>query len=519
MKRIMALVLSIVFCVCLFSGCQNKEEAYTPTGNGLTWEEGYTGPGQNVQEEEPSDQTLHLTFYPGHTMNPYSCTDYTNRALFSLIYQSLFIVDRSYKAEPQLCKNYRVSSDGKTYTFYPEAATFTDGSVLTPADVLASLQAAREGSYYAGRFQHVKEMLLTDGGGVQIKLAVEMEQENFLLLMDIPIVKATEVQADRPLGTGPYYLDSNGTAPVLRRNTNWWCKADMVIKAQAISLSAAESPASIRDEFQYESLSLVCADPGSDRYADYRCDYELWDCESGLFLYLACNMESPVFSNAKVRSALTFGVDRDTLVSRYYRGFARSATLPASPLFPHYSQVLAEKYAYDGGTALTKAVTDAALAGSTVILLVNKEDSLRLRVARDIGEMLTACGLTVQMSELNTSAYNKALQRREYDIYLGQTKLSPNMDLTGFFSTKGSLNYGKISDISLYNLCSLALANHGNYYSLHKTVMDDGRVCPVLFRSYAIYAERGLLTGLTPARDSVFWYSLGKTTQKALLTD
>ena len=132
--------------------------------------------------------------------------------------------------------------------------------------------------------------------------------------------------------------------------------------------------------------------------------------------------------------------------------------------------------------------------------------------------MLTACGLTVQMSELGGSAYTQALRYRRYDLYLGQTKLSANMDLTPFFSTKGSLNYGKFDDVGMYTLCVESLANHGNYYTLHKNIMDDGRLVPILFRSYAIYATRGLLTGLTPARDSVFYYSLGKTMDKALST-
>ena len=66
-------------------------------------------------------------------------------------------------------------------------------------------------------------------------------------------------------------------------------------------------------------------------------------------------------------------------------------------------------------------------------------------------------------------------------------------------------------------MCNEALGNHGNFYTLHQNVMDDGRLCPILFRSYAIYATRGLLTGLTPARDNVFYYSLGKTMEKARL--
>lgn len=514
MKRILAFFLACLMAVSLMSACGEDKAPYTPTGNGLTWDEDYTGP-RPEQEEESSDQKLSLTYYPQEGMNPYTCTDYTNRALFSLLYQSLFAVDRSFEPQPQLCKRYSVSQDLRTYVFYMENATFTDGSVLNAQDVLASLETARESDYYAGRFQHIKTMNLTADGGVEIKLATDFE--NLPLLLDIPIVKASQVQMENPLGTGPYYLDGYGTAPVLRRNTAWWCKAKMTVTAQTIGLTEAQSPASIRNEFQYGNLSLVCADPGSDNYADYRCDYELWDIENGLFVYLGCNMESPVFSLPGVRSALTYAIDRDTLVESYYRGFARSATLPASPQFPHYSEVLADKYAFDGGTAFAKAVTDNSVTGQTVILLVNKEDSLRLRVARDIGKMLTGAGLVVQMSELSTSAYKKALQRKEYDLYLGQTKLSANMDLSGFFNTKGTMNYGGIADITLYNLCTLALANHGNYYSLHKGVMDDGRICPVLFRSYAVYAERGLLTGLTPARDSVFYYDMGKSMENALV--
>lgn len=514
MKKIMALTLACLLAVSLFSGCKQTDKPYVPTGAGLTWDEDYTGP-RPEQEGEESTQVLNLTFYPEQGMNPYSCTDYTNRALFTLLYQSLFAVDRTYGVTPQLCKKYTVTDDLKTYVFYLEKATFSDGSALSAQDVLTSLETARDSAYYAGRFHHVSEMTITGDGGVQITLTTDYE--NLPLLLDIPIVKASQVQMDRPVGSGPYYVDSQGSTPVLRKNTNWWCRTDAVVTASAIALSAARNPASIRDEFQYESLSLVCADPGSDSYADYRCDYELWDCENGLFVYLGCNTESPVFSIPGVRSALTFAIDRDTLVEKYYRGFARSATLPASPQFPYYSEVLAEKYEYDSGKAFTKAVTDASVTGQTVVLLVNRDDSLRLRVARAIGEMLTACGLTVQMSELSASSYKKALQQKQYDLYLGQTKLSPNMDLSGFFNTKGSMNYGAMSDITLYNLCNQALANHGNYYSLHKGVADDGRLCPVLFRSYAVYAERGLLTGLTPARDSVFYYSLGKTMENALM--
>lgn len=512
MKRLLALLLIIALSCSLF-GCGDQKDPYTPTGDGLTWDEDYTGQATRPTTDG-SAQVVTLTYYRTKTMNPYSCSDFTNRALFSLLYQGLFAIDRDYNIEPVLCKNYSVSEDMKTWTFTPENATFSDGAVLTAADVAASLNTAKESDVYKGRFTHVKT-ITAEGDGVVIVL--NTPYENLPLLLDIPIVKQGQVASDHPLGTGPYTLEL-GNADVLRRRDNWWCKAEMTVTAATISLIPAQDNAQIRDSFEFSDLSLVCADPGSDKYADYRCDYELWDIENNIFLYLACNMASPVFSDPEVRAALTSSIDRDTLAADYYRGFARSASLPASPLSPYYNTTLAARYAYTGGEELKKAVQDAQLTGETIILLVNSDDSLRTRVAKAIAESLRQSGLLVEVSALATSDYNYALATNAYDLYLGQTKLSGNMDLSAFFSSSGGLSYGDIDDVALYTMCTEALANHGNFYTLHQNVMNDGRLIPILMRSYAIYATRGLLTGLTPARENIFYYSLGKTMEKALIS-
>lgn len=514
MKRILCLLLCVCLILPVFAGCENDKGSYTPTGDGLTGEDGVT-PMAPSGENDP--QSLSLIYYVDKSMNPYTCTDFTNRALFSLLYQSLFITDRNYKTEPLLCKEYSRSKDMKTYVFYLEAATFSDGAVVTDADVAASLQAAKAGPVYSGRFTHISKVAVLAEGGVQVTLDTPME--NLPLLLDIPILKESQVAENRPAGTGPYYLDETGISPVLRRREDWWCSAPLVVTANAITLKKATDNAQIRDCFEFENLSLVCADPGSDKYADFRCDYELWDSENSIFLYLACNVDSKVFTKNAIRSALPGTVDRDSIVEDFYRGFARSATLPASPLSSHYNTTLAKKYGYDGGQALKEAVEKAGLVGSKIVFLVNSDDSLRLRVAKQIIPTFTDAGLLVTLKAVPTSDYIQALKWGSYDLYLGQTKLSPNMDLSAFFALKGSLNYGSFNDLTLYTMCLEALANYGNFYTLHQNVMNDGRLVPILFRSYALYAERGKLTGLTPARDNIFYYSLGKTMESAKIEE
>ncbi len=507
-------ILTLLLCCCLLFGCSYQGgSAYVPTGDGLTWDEDYTGPvtTESVPEEV---QELTLTCYQDKPLNPLLCADVTNRALFSLLYQGLFSVSRDYQVEPMLCKRYIRSEDMRTYTFYLESATFSDGTRVTAQDVVATLLAARESRIYSGRFTHIGEITASADGGVTVQLFTPME--NLPILLDIPILKESQLKEDYPLGTGPYVLEDNVTGMRLRMRKNWWCEAEMPITAPAISLLPAESPTQIRDNFEFSGLGLVCADPGSDHYADFRCDFELWDCDSGIFLYLACNMDSKVFSIPEIRSALTFAIDRDALVEDHYRGFARASSLPISPQSPYYSQKLADRYSFDSQKFAQAIAEFLPLQEAPVVFLVNSDDSLRLRVARDIREMLVACGLRVEMRELGTGDYQTALLYRNYDLYLGQTMLSPNMDLSPFFYNAGNLSYGFISDVSIYTLCLDSLANHGNYYTLHQRILEDGRLCPVLFRSYSIYATRGLFEDLAPSRDNIFYYSLGKTMEDAL---
>ena len=496
MKRIFSFLLCIVMLLS-FVGCGAEKEPYKPTGDALDSNTPTQGGQSSVL---PPEQDLTMVYYADKSMNPYTATDFTNRTLFPLIYQGLFSVDRNYTVSPILCSGY---------TFQIANALFSDGITLTAEDVVASLDAAKAGSYYSGRFLHIRSVAVAEGAVV---ITLDTPMENLPLLLDIPIVKASQVNDEVPLGTGPYVLELGGANARLRRQAAWWCieQANMVIHATSIPLVEAKSPSHIRDQFEFADVGLVCADPGSDTYAAYRCDYEVWDSENGLFLFLGCNAESTVFSNDSVRKALTHAIDRDALVESYYRSFAYSTTLPASPLSPCYNATLAAKYSYNS-QKFTDAITEANMQGAQVTLLLNADDSLRLRAGRAIAEMLRTCGLEVTVNELNSKKFKAALKAGEFDLYLGQTKLSPNMDLTAFYKQKGALSYGGMADVAVYAMALEALANQGNFYNLHQLVMEDAQLCPILVRSYAVYATRGLVSNLSPSRDNLFCYDLGLT--------
>ena len=515
MKKLTARLLCLSLCLGLL-GCVPEDREYVPSGGQLIMDSPDSDATSPTEAE--AEQELTLTIYSDRSTNPFTCSDYTNRTLFSLIYQGLFAVNRDYEAEPILCSRYQVSQDGKTYTFYlDEKATFSDGSRVTPEDVIASLYAAKGSDFYGGRFTHI-EGFWADGAAIFVTVSTLME--NLPILLDIPIVKADQVNSEAPLGSGPYTLHSTITSAYLRRVGSWWCEADanLVVTADSIPLVPAQTPAQIRDEFEFYDLNLVCANPCSDLYADFRCDYELWDCENGEMVFLACNVAyRDFFQTSTLRSLLTYGIDRNTIAEKYYQGFARAVTLPASTYFPWYSSGLAAKYEYDP-EKFTEALENITLPSRDLVLLVNGDDTLRLQAAREIANQLTALGLPTTVNVQDHQSFLDHIYAGNYDMYLGCTRLSANMDLSAFYQSGGSLSYNGIASNSLYQLCLDALENRGNYYNLHQEVAEDGRIVPLLFCGYAVYATRGVLSDLEPARDNVFHYTLGRTMEDVLVT-
>jgi hypothetical protein len=132
-----------------------------------------------------------------------------------------------------------------------------------------------------------------------------------------------------------------------------------------------------------------------------------------------------------------------------------------------------------------------------------------VRIARQLAEDLTAMGLPA--ATLEASNFKDVLYAQTYDIYIGMTRLSANFDLTEFFRPYGEMGKGGLSHETLYNMTKNTLENSGNYYNLSQKLVEDGRIIPMMFGYYTVYAQRGLMPDLAPSRDNVFYYSLGKT--------
>lgn len=505
MKRLLGLFLALSL---LLSACASAP-ATTPTaetGDALL-------PTSPVLEEQngKAAKGFGLPYVPEYGFNPYSCVCVTNRPVLSLVYEGLFVLGSGFQPEPVLCDRFAVSGNGKNYLLtLCDGVTFSDGSPLTARDVVASLNAAKDSEYYGSRFYKVAEFTEKDEKTVAISLYTAYE--NLPLLLDVPIVKAGTERDERPLGTGPYVFDEAGEGKLLlRRSGSWWQDRLPPVSESRITLTAAANPTEIRDSFEFGDASLVCADLNSPAAVGYRCDYELWDCPTAIMVYLGFNLGSEIFRHKALRAAVTHVIDRESLVTGVYKGFAEAACLPCSPSSPLYDKSLAQNYGLDTAAFADERNQVTVAEGYVGSILVCTSDPAQVDLAHRLSAVLSEYDLKLEVRAVDYKTYANRLATGLYDMYLAEARLSGNFDLSQFFRRYGSLCYGGIQSNAMEQLCTAALENSGNAYDLQKAVMENGYFCPILFKSYAVMANRGVITTLQPAVDNVFHLPGGRS--------
>lgn len=499
MKKLFSLLL---IPLLLLGGCAPAEETEQPLST-------YTEPATEIIQvdapptEEP-EKEFGLSYLESYGLNPYLCTATANRAAFSLLYESLFTVTETFQAEPVLCESFRSSEDRKTYTFtLLEGLCFSDGTPVTSADLEASLAMARQSPMYKHRLSRISYYVPDGERSIVIQLSVPYE--NFALMLDFPILKADTVEGPTPIGTGPYVLQGN----LMLKNAHWWSSDPPAVDVEQIPLYPCTETGQLRDNFEFGGTNLVYFDPNSAASVGFRCDYEVWDAPTTVMHYIGFNLYSGYFANNTLRKAVTYIIDREDMVNKIYGGYALESPLPCSPASDLYDEQLAESYDYSPASfrsALEESgvLSSADYANHSGIFLVNAEDPTRVRAAEYLCEVLTGYGLKMEVSAVDAAAYKTALSKGNFDLYYGETRLTANFDLSEFFKDKGALSYGRIASDSLYELCIKAYENSGNFVELCSRIAQDGRLCPVVFKSYGVFITRGRMTQLVPGLDCVF---------------
>ena len=457
MKKLLCVVLCLCFVLLCSCGRDNTKN-----------------PGQTVSANEPSvDYTVQedeivrnvtLGYFAHESLNPYTTSSKTNRNILTLVYDSLFKLDSSYKAVPVIAKDFE--QEGTVLKVeLKDDLIFSNSSPLVAADVVYSFGIAKESDFYKNRLA-IFESAYANGNEVVFNLS----RENIYAVncLDFPIVSSASGEDELPLGSGRYVLEKEDDGYVLEKNEANSRSEEMENKTiRLFDINETENEYNL---LQIGDLTFAYDDFASQT-EENKIEANTVSVGLNNLVYLAFNGKSEIWKDESVKKAVISLVDRTAFTFAAYGANAIPCALPFNPLwneaqdcnfsFAEADSVQAKQLLEDDGYIYAYANNDVRSKNYEFLSLrfiVCESDSRKVLIAKDFAKAMSRAGIGVDLSVLSFEEYKERLQRGKFDIYLGEIKLTNDMNLSPFFSENGAANFGidqnSACTSAYYDFCS-----------------------------------------------------------------
>lgn len=270
-------------------------------------------------------------------------------AIMFNVYEGLISFDSKGEIIPGIAKEWEISSDGLTYTFYlNENVFFHNDKKLTSEDVIFTYSklAGLNGEEAATtKFSGVASAEALDELTVAIRLTEK--DASFLSKCKASIVQKGYADNEHmPIGTGPYKFSeySPGQKVVLEINKNYYNdkRKGQISKAEFLIMSDenAKINALRTGALDLFDASKEVIDQVPDNFTKYH-NY------SGTVNTLALNIDREPFNDVKVRQAISYAMDRSEISDIISSGEGTPIYTTFSPVTKWYNKETETVYDYN----------------------------------------------------------------------------------------------------------------------------------------------------------------------------
>lgn len=488
MKRLTALLLALLVVFC---SCGNSSE--TPSTN-----------ENNESNSSESLNELSIPYISNDSLNPYSVYSSVNIAVIPLLYDSLVLVNNNFEAEMLIAEKVEKSASILTVTLKNDIY-FSNGNKLTASDVVFSFRYLKaRNSYYAGKLSGFSSAVAK--GENQVVFTLSSPDKKAVCNLDFPIThQASGVIS--PVGSGRYVLSSKDNSPVLTVNEKNQKMANAALKE--IKLVSIPDNDSLFYAIKTGDINIVPSDLSLGGILGSFC--EIKSVNTSNFVYLGVS-ENSSLNNRLLRKYVSAALDRNVIVSS---GNYISSVESSLPLFPNWGDVfsLNLNQTEKDKTLIETIKSNESITFSEGKLHINsKRITLRLLFCEDSSEkkafanavalQLSAAGIEVKLEGKNYSAYKTAVANRDYDLYLGEVKLSNSLSLLPLMnSSEFGLSVSSEIKNAYISYCNGQLGEKEFLNSFN----EDLPFIPIMFKSSTLAYSKGITKGINPmVSDSYF---------------
>lgn len=433
-KKIISLLL-VFSTLLLFASCGGKGAEET------TETEGYVLPTKIIESD------ISLPYTSSDSLVAYVTKGSLNSDLIPIMYESLFIPSDDGKGIPLVAKNGEI--DGKKVTVYLKTnVKFSNGTVLTSEHIKQSFEKAKKNILYKESLKNIASVNVKDNSTVIFTLY--NADAMALNVLDFPIIA---VSGKNTYGSGKYslkYLDETAYLQVNTHHRDY--KKSWHKQIALYDMSGISGPVY---PFKANEISVYKQDLSDGNYVNLSSFTVSENTENLVYLGVNANWAGSITSLDWVRQAINIGISRSNVAASSFLG---QATPVITPFKSAYYQLNSENLAGVGGESeraiailerngYTKINSDGVRSNGSnslkLSILVCSENQYKLTVAEAVKKSLEELGFGVTIIEKKTAAdFTDTLKEGHFNLYIGETHLTENCDLSEFFSKNGALNYG-----------------------------------------------------------------------------
>lgn len=463
MKKALIILLIISVMSSIFAGCDDSVII----------------PPEETTESPVFSQTegvLNLAYTKADTLNPFTCKTTANLQILGLIYDGLYTLNKNYEPVPVIAKSSIVS--GTTVNVTINDVYFSDGTKVTANDVVSSFDSAKFSSTYAARLDNFSGVNISTANMVVFTL--KNPDPYALSCLTFPIVKGSSSK-ELPIGSGRYKAEKSGESIYLVVNSK---KAKFNPSLKTIMLVPVRSADSLESSVEIGNTAFHYNDLNDGTYS--RINAKTVEMGINNMIYLGFNYSSELLANAKIRQAINLALDRSEITATAFQGHARAAYAPFNPDWYALSSkdLIISRDMNKALQLINESGVD--ITAKEISLLVNSENQFKLETAVFIEGYLKALGFKVNLKKYTTDYYKEAVELGSYDMFIGEIRLSHNMNLMPLFSAEGAVSYGISSESTAANRYNQLITGGCELMDFINTFNDDPPFLPVCFRNAAV---------------------------------
>ena len=512
----------VSFALTACSLFQGQGESTAPTPNQST--ETTTTPTTTQKD------TMVLAMDTPKTLHPLYNTQNNVAQALHLIFSPLVNIEEDGTISSNLAESWVVNETQTAVTItLKSGVTWHDGTPLTSDDVLFTLsqiKAIPDCPYQNA----VSNILSTEKiDSTTFKIIYKQSFSGVLQALFFPVipkhiygVPAEEAQKLNPVGSGPYMYES--TTPLealyLKANPNYFKGQPQILKVKINFIPDEESSLY---SFKQGLIDVVYTNEIEwGKYTNNET-HEPYEMVSPIYEFMGLNMNKAIFQNKNVRTALVYGIDREEIVNLYYLGHAVVTDSPISPVSYLNDKTLEQK-GYDKeaaklllteeGYQLDESSQLMTKGGRTLkfSLLVNKENTERVKVAKEMQRMYKEIGIEMTVETVEQETYLSRITSKQYDAFLGGYQLSYALDLSFILHSASVLkgeNYTGYTDSQMDELLQQAFVATPNqveaaYSKLQQYLETMNPYVSLYFKKSVLLTKNSIKGEIKPTPLNVF---------------